>query len=468
MFIRSPHRSKVFIGLSMFCVVMFIALSVMRVGNTEAQQSVGGFLPPPLLPPQIQTSAPQQQPRTFPTANDGFGLPPGVYTQFAAPPNGVYSNNLANVLPGAMPTAAPMTESDRRALELANRIRQTRDNDEREQLRKQLRETLNAAFDQRREQQLQEIAELERQLDSIRKLDETRQQRKEEIVQRRMSDLLSEPDALDWEPKRLQGQYGFPRSTIAPQYYLPALELPVAASTPRVPGVLPRGQNQDSNLNFPLQSPSRSTIIVSNLGEKPDAKSLPQHAIDGFIYQLTESIMDNAERLRRQREEEKDLSGLSDKQRVNLSASEARMLSSIENGRSIWRRIGDEKGREVESAQRNLKLAERRLEIKSTQFEQGITSEVEWLNEKAFFEHLNDEFEQVKGRLAAWKELDKQVREALTKAGLSDAESDAADAVDKSDDTDAKNKQGAIRSKLLYEVQFSCRVTFWQTMASKA
>jgi len=112
--------------------------------------------------------------------------------------------------------------------------------------------------------------------------------------------------------------------------------------------------------------------------------------------------------------------------------------------------------------------AERRLEIKSTRFEQGITSKVEWLNEMACFERLNDEFGQVKGRLAAWKELDKQVREALTKAGLSDAQSDAAGAVDKSDDTDAKNKQGAIRSKLRHEVQFSFRVTFWQTMASKA
>lgn len=35
--------------------------------------------------------------------------------------------------------------------------------------------------------------------------------------------------------------------------------------------------------------------------------------------------------------------------------------------------------------------AERRLEIKSTRFEQGITSEVEWLNEMACFERLNDE-----------------------------------------------------------------------------
>lgn len=102
----------------------------------------------------------------------------------------------------------------------------------------------------------------------------------------------------------------------------------------------------------------------------------------------------------------------------------------------------------MESAQRSLKLAERRLEIKSTQFEQGSTSEIDWLSEKASFERLNDEFEQVKDRLAVWKELDKQVQEALTKAGLSEAESDDADASDEPSD-----EQGAIRSELLYEVQ---------------
>lgn len=97
--------------------------------------------------------------------------------------------------PPALPTAA-----DQRAEELAAKIRESEDESEQAALREQLLETLNTAFDERRERQSESIEELEKQLEELRTLHQQRGERKSEIVQRRMSELLAEPDVLAWEP----------------------------------------------------------------------------------------------------------------------------------------------------------------------------------------------------------------------------------------------------------------------------
>lgn len=437
MFIQRLHRSKVVIGLAMLCVVMFIALAVMRAGNTVAQQNVGGFSFSQQQQQQPtdtqQPSAPQQQPTAWPPANGGFGGPPPNNQNnsqnnpqqhpfrdgWAAPPNAVHPNNLAHGFPGPMSTAAPMTESDRRALEIANRIRQTRDNDEREQLRNQLRETLNAAFDQRRAQQLQEMEQLERQVDSIRKLDEKRQQRKEEIVQRRMSDLLSEPDALDWEPKRPEGQYGFPGP-------MPGSLPPGGLQPPRVSGFQASGQNQDSNFQRPLLvEPSFPAVDPNNPSEKADATTLPQQSSDAFTFQLTEFIMLHVERLRLQREVVKELPALSDKQSVHFSSIDARILASIENGRSIWRTIGKQKQRDVDTAAAALEHAKERLEIKLADLEKGNLAQISLMNDEAAVVFANANMAKAQDQLDGWKELDQRLQTAIAGAGLSDPATDA-------------------------------------------
>jgi len=331
----------------------------------------------------------------------------------------VHPNNLANGFPGAMSTAAPMTESDRRALEIANRIRQTRDNDEREQLRNQLRETLNAAFDQRRAMQLQEMEQLERQLDSIRKLDEKRQQRKEEIVQRRMSDLLSEPDALDWEPKRLEGQYGFPGP-------MPGSLPPGGLLPPPVSGFQTSGQNQDNNFQLPLlAAPNLATVAPNNSSEKADSTTIPQHAHDAFLYQLIESTMEQIRNLKNHRENIKGLTGLSDKQTARFSSVDARLLASIENGRSIWRRIGKQKERDVESAAAALKHAEQGWDIRQAAFDKGNLARSDLIDGEAAVARANANMATAQDQLDGWKELDQRLQTALADAGLSDPEIDA-------------------------------------------
>lgn len=92
-------------------------------------------------------------------------------------------------------------------MELAEQYRRAQDprgpspsDEQRERMREEIRESLARAFDERRAGQLEEIAELERRLESLRELDRRRQERKREIVERRLRQLLGEPNELDWVP----------------------------------------------------------------------------------------------------------------------------------------------------------------------------------------------------------------------------------------------------------------------------
>jgi uncharacterized FAD-dependent dehydrogenase len=55
--------------------------------------------------------------------------------------------------------------------------------------------------------------------------------------------------------------------------------------------------------------------------------TIPSDAKDAFIYKMTESILENVEQFRRLRESSKRDAGLSDEQKEQLSASEARIRS---------------------------------------------------------------------------------------------------------------------------------------------
>ncbi len=102
--------------------------------------------------------------------------------------------------------AAPQSAAESRALELAQRIRQTDRQAEQEPLQQELAEALGEAFDERRQQQQQAIERLEQQLKSLRELAAKRDDRKDEIIQRRIAELLGQPDPLAWDP----GQSGAP------------------------------------------------------------------------------------------------------------------------------------------------------------------------------------------------------------------------------------------------------------------
>ena len=116
-----------------------------------------------------------------------------------------------------------LTAADEQALKLATEIRESKDDAERAELRKQLASALGEAFDKRRERQSEAIEDLAKQLEDLRSLHAQRGDRKDEIVRRRVSELLAEPGPLAWEP----GMRPLGQQTAQPM--LPTLaEMPVA------------------------------------------------------------------------------------------------------------------------------------------------------------------------------------------------------------------------------------------------
>jgi len=126
---------------------------------------------------------------------------------------GVATTSFSGFFTPGYPFSVPATEADRRAAELAARLRQSGDESQKETLHKELTDVLGQAFEQRRQQQQSEIQRLERQLESIRQLDKKRQERKSEIVQKRLAELIGEPDTLAWDvttPSPTNGQPSAP------------------------------------------------------------------------------------------------------------------------------------------------------------------------------------------------------------------------------------------------------------------
>lgn len=65
--------------------------------------------------------------------------------------------------------------------------------------RKELAELVSGQFDKRHEEQLEKVAEIEKKASDLRKTLEKRLAAKSEIVERRIRDLLGEPDPMAWD-----------------------------------------------------------------------------------------------------------------------------------------------------------------------------------------------------------------------------------------------------------------------------
>jgi hypothetical protein len=70
---------------------------------------------------------------------------------------------------------------------------------EKENIKRNLREELKTLFDQKEERRREEVAELEKQLQELRKSLEVRQKNKNQIIERRIQELLEEDEYLEWD-----------------------------------------------------------------------------------------------------------------------------------------------------------------------------------------------------------------------------------------------------------------------------
>lgn len=70
---------------------------------------------------------------------------------------------------------------------------------ERENIKRDLKEELKTLFDKKEERRREEVAELEKQLQELRKSLEVRQKNKNQIIERRIQELLEEDEYLEWD-----------------------------------------------------------------------------------------------------------------------------------------------------------------------------------------------------------------------------------------------------------------------------
>lgn len=102
----------------------------------------------------------------------------------------------------------------------------------------ELRELLNQEFAQMHQEQGEEIARTQERLDALKRVHKQREDRKDEIVQRRINDLLGEPDELAW----------IAQSDVTPRRLADSRFPAVIANSNRT--------RRESGLRFPSRQPS--------------------------------------------------------------------------------------------------------------------------------------------------------------------------------------------------------------------
>jgi outer membrane protein TolC len=123
--------------------------------------------------------------------------------------------------------------------------------------------------------------------------------------------------------------------------------------------------------------------------------------------------------------------------------------------------IGKRKEHDLEAAERALELAKRRLEIIEASYKQGVVPEIELLNETAAVQKASSGVDMENDQLAVWKELDKQLHDALKGVGLLDPATDKVEESEAVKDVEPTVEDGAQRHDLFYQIRISYSVSVW-------
>lgn len=91
------------------------------------------------------------------------------------------------------------TPDDRRARELAEKYNRTESEPEKDELREQLTELTERTFEERLRERREELERMRERMEKISQQLDRREELRDQIVQRRVKDLLNEPDPLDWD-----------------------------------------------------------------------------------------------------------------------------------------------------------------------------------------------------------------------------------------------------------------------------
>lgn len=156
---------------------------------------------------------------------------------------------------------------ERRLLELAARYRSEESGEEKAAIREQMDEVARELLDLQQTRWTDKIDELTEQLEKLKSLQEERKEREDEIVERRINELLSEPHVLDWDPL---GPQAGARSTLLPGGNVVRSTQPA----PVVPGMMMPGH--------PQRAPARH--IRSFQSSRKDEAGR-QHPLDVHVYE---------------------------------------------------------------------------------------------------------------------------------------------------------------------------------------
>lgn len=328
-------------------------------------------------------------------------------------PNPPMTTRYYGVRPPATP-ATRLTPADLRTLQLADKIRRSEDDAERAELREQLVSALGVAFDERRKRQSEAIDDLEKQLDELRALYTQRGERKDEIVQRRVSELLAEPDVLAWDPMPRLGSSGVLRpAEPVPVGPLTAPERSTySPSAPSVPGdgpfTTPRSLGASAptfDTMPPTTQPEPPPADAAAREEKTSSPDRTEASPLGDAAQILELLAEL-----RQIEEEIDTGLLKGheavaKQRLQFARAK------LELAEIRWAHTEDMLQNQVDAAKTQLEPAETRLAEYKILHQKGVTPAFEVLDAEVKFQQAAAEVRAAENLFRAWEEMDAILRE---------------------------------------------------------
>lgn len=143
-----------------------------------------------------------------------------------------------------------------KAEELVRAIRKAEDSEEKDDKIQELRDFLVSEFDRMHEEQAEMIRETEERLAKLKSTHETRQEKRDTIVQRRIDQLLGQPDPLQWNPSLPEW--------MSSNRFIPGLTFPASPSMPAPPAPAATGQRLKStsgNAAIPQPAPTAKTFF---------------------------------------------------------------------------------------------------------------------------------------------------------------------------------------------------------------
>jgi hypothetical protein len=118
-------------------------------------------------------------------------------------------------------------ELTRKSQQLATQYGAAKDEDKKSQLRSQLRETLEKQFQLQEQRRAQELAQIEQRLKSLRELMQKRKDARNEIIDRRLDQLLRDAEGLGWTAPSTGGSSSRTPNVLSlptPQYAPPPVQ----------------------------------------------------------------------------------------------------------------------------------------------------------------------------------------------------------------------------------------------------